>query len=132
MSTARTRRFPSRITGITGALAVVLTVALTSPGVQIARADAPESVAAPSGAAGLVSIDPVLVKRAEALRAPSCSAAGQAGVSDEAVAQELQLLLQQQAGRLRALQVPPETDDGHVVLNSRGYNYPRQRPTTHY
>jgi hypothetical protein len=74
----------------------------------------------------------VLLRQAEGLRAPSCSAPGQAGVADEAVAQELSLLMAQQAEKLRALAGPTEAQDGHVVLNGRGHNYPRQRRATNY
>jgi hypothetical protein len=129
MSIARVRRSSSRIAGVAGGAAVALTIALTSPGVQIARAAEPAASFEP---AGLVSIDPVLVRRAEGLRAPSCSAPGQVGISDEALAQELSLLVQQQAGRLRALATSTVAHDGHVVMNSRGYNYPRQPRTTSY
>lgn len=118
----RTSRFG--IWNFAGCLAVAATLALTSPGVRIASASDGEHTAVPE-AAGLVSIDPALARSAEGVRAASCTAPSEAGVADEAVAQRLRQVIQQEARRLAALQGPGAADGGHVVLNGRGYNYSR-------
>lgn len=102
-----------------GGAALAATFALTSPGVQIARAgdSAVADVQAPS------SVEPGLVERVGVPTAPSCSQAPVAG-RDDAFLRAQALLIQQEIAR-RAAGAPSgaQSTDNGIVLNGKGYNY---------
>lgn len=114
-----------------GFVALIATLALSSPGVRIARAADDDSAT--------VSIDPVLVKAASATAvkdaAPpppaspgpvACSdTTAPSPLNDALVQYQTQRMLRQLAQRL-AESAPardPNPEDG-IVLNPHGYNYP--------
>jgi hypothetical protein len=112
-----------------GLLAVVAVLALTSPGVQIARAGDEVAVAPPASAA-LISVDPALVGRktpaAASATSPSCSKPTTPTILNDAMVEQQRRRLMQEISRRAAAQQPGQAPQDGVVLNSRGYNY---RPT---
>lgn len=115
---------------LAGGLALVATLALSLPGVRVARASDPTIGVLEPEAIGPSSIDPALAARFGGIRAPACSAPpAAAALPDEAVAETLERILGQAAERLRAELTPRDGESEHVVLNGQGYNYPRtERP----
>jgi hypothetical protein len=126
MSDVKARKFQVDRVGIAGAVAVVLTLALTSPGVRIAQAAEPAPLTVSADGDSLATIDPALVRRIEGPRPGTCSAGAQAVLPAEAVAHQLSVMIEHEARRLADLMPPTEADAGFVALNSRGYNYPRR------
>jgi hypothetical protein len=90
------RRF-SRTTTILGGLALVAMLALSSPGVRIARA-----------------ADDVAVETGEAA---VCEAGNVRGADD------VTAYLQEMQRRQAEQEVAPRSDDETIVLNNRGFNY---------
>jgi len=131
----RSRHAPSRVRphavllDVLGFAALVVTLALTSPGVEIARADE----------AAAMSVDPVLaaahaaVPKAAAVSSkagPSCSDPGTPSpASDALVEYQAQRMLREIAARAATEQPPaePSADQG-IVLNGHGYNYRPIKP----
>jgi hypothetical protein len=113
-----------------GILAVAATLALSWPGVQIARADAP--------AAAAMSVDPALVQAqartvpqptaAPSSAGPSCANPGVPSTLDDAMVEnDARRMLRQIVKRAAAQQqAGAESSEHGIVLNGRGYNY---RPT---
>lgn len=126
------RRIDAPLRSFLGFAAVVATVALAMPGLQVARA-ADEAPAA-SGT-GLMSVDPMLVQASptpplvlpKARRTPSCEDPGQPSMLDDALAEhQAQQMLREIARRAIAQHNAPQSTEQGIVLNGRGYNY---RPT---
>ena len=115
--------------GCLGPLAVVGMLALSSTGVEIARAADPAPLAAE--AAGPMSVDPALVARHEVVLAPACRAPtpGLESVRQEALVRAKMLRLQQEIERrARSGSIPAEGVPNDIVLNGRGYGYGRAQP----
>ena len=111
-----------------GVAAFGVALLLSAPGIRVARAGGAETAAAQ--AQPLFTLDPALVaKLAVDEPAPSCSLQGledRGGVlAAEAAMMRLQQAMRAQAAA--AAQAPASSPDG-IVLNGRGYNYPRTRP----
>jgi hypothetical protein len=119
----KARRFALR--EAVGLLALAATLALVSPGVEIARAG---DAASPARAEAPVSVDPLLESRVAAPRlaapnAPSCESPGGALRDDALLEHQLRELVRRAAAQQP--HAPGSTEQG-IVLNGRGYNY---RPT---
>jgi len=113
---------------VLGLLALAATLALTSPGVQIAHA-ADGVVSTPP--ASKASIDPALVKQTPApvqqKAGPSCSDPGTPSVLNDALVEyQTHRLLRQILQRAGEVRRGPQSSEQGIVLNGRGYNY---RPT---
>jgi hypothetical protein len=91
------------LTTIFGSLAVALTLALLSPGVDVVRAD------------------DAAVADAAAAEGPTCEASA---VNDgHVIVDRLQHIQRLQIERMAASAVASDTPGDFVVLNNRGYNY---------
>jgi hypothetical protein len=104
-----------------GSLALVATVVLAWPGIQVARADDDTA---------LMSVDPALVQaqtataapRVAVREAPSCDDPGVPSTLDDAmVAHQIRQAMREYAQRVAA-EGPHDPSEG-IVLNGRGYNY---------
>lgn len=112
------------VRGSLGFLAVAAVLALTSPGVQIARAG--DEVATPSGA-GLVTVDPALVQAQTASASktgPSCASPGtRPTLNDAMVEHQTRRMMQEIARQAAAAQPGQAPGEQGIVLNGRGHNY---------
>ena len=124
MGVVRARRPAVDLAGFAGALAVVVALALSVPGVRIARAADPASGVLSEGGGALATVDPLLVRQIEGPRLGTCSAGRQEVPTNVKVAQQLGVLIEREPRRLAELAPPTEADTGFVVLNGRGHNYP--------
>lgn len=111
---------------VLGFAALVLTLALTSPGVQIARADEAAAMSVDPALTGTPAVAAAKAPVAVAEKAaPSCSdPAAPVPLSDAVIEYQTRRMLQEVARRAAAEQPPGEQpDEQGIVLNGHGYNY---------
>lgn len=129
-------RIEASLRSFCGIAAVAATIALSMPGLQVARAD-DDATGAPAAAA--MSVDPLLVEQAAGRarvapgpkpatrQTPSCENPGRPSTLEDALAEhQAQQMLREIARRATAQQAAPQSTEQGIVLNGRGYNY---RPT---
>ncbi len=113
---------------VLGFAALVLTLALTSPGVQIARADEAAAMSVDPALTGTPAVAAAMPAAVAEKPAPSCSdPAAPVPLSDAVIEYQTRRMLQEVARRAAAEHPPgePPGEQG-IVLNGHGYNY---RPT---
>lgn len=115
---------------ILGAAALLATLALTSPGVQLARAgedDAPKAVSSETAPAVAPKPEPSVV--ALPAEGPVCGAAAGAatGSPSEVAVIRLQQQLAARAAALAAASAHESSESEGMALNNRGYYYGNPR-----
>ena len=134
------RRIAAALRSFFGSAVVVTAMALSMPGLLVARAAADAGKAPDAIAARAMSVDPLLVQRETAAarrlelanskkpakQGPSCENPGRPLLDDVLAEYQTQQMLREIAKRAAAQQASPQSTEQGIVLNGRGYNY---RPT---
>ncbi len=139
------RRIAAALRSFLGSAVVVTAMALSMPGLQVARAAADAGKAPGPIAARAMSVDPLLVpketaparrldltnSKKRARQGPSCERPGRPSMLDDALAEyQTQKIQREIAKRAAAQQAAPQSTEQGIVLNGRGYNYRPTRPRT--
>ena len=113
---------------LAGAAALVATLALTSPGIQIAQAS---DDGRPAAEAQQAVAQPVTQPREVVAAAPACEVAPAARELDDAFLHRQALLVEQEiARRVAGAPSGAQSTEHGVLLNGRGFNYgtPARQP----
>lgn len=124
MDTPREEATRFDIFNVVGGVALVLTLALTSPGVHVARAS-DDGLQGSAPASSMMTVDPALAV-APAAPAPadaSCSVDASPAERARAATQAAARSQQEVLARLAKQHAPGTGNPEIVVLNNRGYSY---------